>query len=65
MAVNSVGRGIAPAFWPFLKSESDRRFAVARFMGSHSRTTAVWVAFLHRRTGGDGAREPKEERMVD
>jgi hypothetical protein len=34
-------------------------------MGSHSSTTAVCVAFLHRRTGGEGAREPKEERIVD
>jgi hypothetical protein len=65
VAVRSVGRGMVPAFWPFLKSARERRFAVARSIGSHSSTTAVCVAFLHRRTGAEGAREPKEERIVD
>lgn len=31
-------------------------------MGSHSRTTEVWVALRHRRTGGDGEDEPNSER---
>jgi hypothetical protein len=34
--------------------------AVASSIGSHSRTTDVWVAFRQRRTGADGSDSPKE-----
>lgn len=37
--------------------------AVASSMGSHSRTTEVWVAFLQRRIGGSGSDSPKEEKI--
>lgn len=32
-------------------------------MGSHSRTTDVWVALRQRRTGAAGSDSPKEEKM--
>ena len=32
-------------------------------MGSHSRTTDVWVALRQRRTGGEGEEMPKVVRM--
>lgn len=54
----SVGRGIEPALAPFRYSERDFKEAVARFMGSHSRTREVCVAFLRRRTGGEGELMP-------
>lgn len=37
------------------------RSAVASSMGSHSRTTEVWVALRQRRIGTDGSEAPKEE----
>lgn len=39
------------------------RSAVASSMGSHSRTTEVWVAFRQRRTGAVGSEAPKELKM--
>jgi hypothetical protein len=62
--VISKGLGIPPALLPFLKRVKVRRSAVASSMGSHSRTSDVWVAFRHLRTGGEGDRSPYVRRMV-
>ena len=61
----SSGFGMAPALLPFRYSDRLRSSAVARSMGSHSRTTDVCVALRQRRTGGDGSRWPKVRKMVD
>jgi hypothetical protein len=47
-----------PAFWPLRNRESEIRSAVASSMGSHSRTTEVWVALRQRRIGTVGSLEP-------
>lgn len=47
-----------PALEPFRYRERLFREAVARSMGSHSRTREVWVAFRRRRTGGLGVLMP-------
>ena len=54
-----------PAFAPFRNRDRERRSAVARSMGSHSRTTEVWVAFRQRRIGWEGTREPYFSKMED
>lgn len=41
VVVNDVGFGMDPDLAPFRYSVSDRRVAVARLIGSHSRTTEV------------------------
>lgn len=45
---------MGPAFESLRYRDSDFSEAVARLIGSHSRTSEVWVAFLRRSTGGDG-----------
>lgn len=47
-----------PALEPLRYRESDFRDAVARSIGSHSRTREVWVALRRRRTGGVGVLMP-------
>ena len=52
--VISRGLGIDPAFAPLRKRDNERRSAVASCIGSHSKTTEVWVALRQRRTGAEG-----------
>lgn len=54
-----------PALAPFLNKDKERSSAVASSIGSHSNTTEVCVAFRHRRTGGQGEREPYFSKMDD
>ena len=61
--VISIGRGIAPALLPLRYRLRERKSAVASSMGSHSRTTDVWVALRQRRTGAEGEVMPKVVRM--
>ena len=49
---------MAPALLPLRNKLRERISAVASWIGSHSRTTEVCVAFLQRRTGGEGERMP-------
>jgi hypothetical protein len=55
-----MGRGMLPAFCPLRYRLREMRLAVARWMGSHSRTTEVCVALRHVRTGVAGSSAPKE-----
>lgn len=52
-----------PAFWPFRYRLRDIKSAVASSMGSHSRTTEVWVALRQLRTGVTGSEAPKALKM--
>lgn len=61
----SVGFGIVPALLPLRYRVRLRSSAVAMSIGSHSRTTEVWVALRQRRTGADGVRWPNVRKMVD
>lgn len=54
----SKGFGIEPALEPFRYSDRDLSDAVARSIGSHSRTREVCVAFRRRSTGGEGVLIP-------
>ena len=53
-----------PAFCPLRNSDRERISAVATVMGSHSKTTDVCVAFLHRSTGAAGSDAPKELKIA-
>ena len=65
VAVFSSGRGMLPALLPLRYRLNERRSAVARSMGSHSKTTEVWVALRQRSTGGEGDCWPKVLRIED
>lgn len=50
----SSGRGMDPALDPLRYRDKDLIEAVAKLMGSHSKTNDVCVAFRRRRMGGVG-----------
>lgn len=54
-----------PAFAPLRYSARLLRLAVARTIGSHSKTTDVWVALRQRRRGVCGEAVPKVDKMED
>jgi hypothetical protein len=61
---SSVGRGMLPALLPLRYKLRLRSSAVARSIGSHSRTREVCVALRQRRIGAVGERRPNVWKMV-